>query len=174
MSWRDNFEHNSIWSVAETVDAFLSDLAGQGSSPENDRLQMLRALIARVLAQRADPNITITARSLGLVTERLEEIRNLFPDINAAFKPVRASNGHTQPLFDQVANEVRSWPQSGMGELSEMAYRANQMEQSTLEVLAGTRGRLEELDRQAARIQDQLQKGPSDQAREIARRAEGR
>jgi hypothetical protein len=169
MSWIDDFEHNSIWSEAETVDIFLSELAGQGANHENDRLQMLRELIARVLAQRADPNITITARSLGLVAQKLGEIRNSFPDINVAFKPERVSSGHASPLFDQIANEVRSWPQTGTGELSEMAYRANQMEQSTSEVLARARGRLEELDRQAARIQEQLQKGPSDQAREIMR-----
>lgn len=150
MSWQSDFEASNVWAAAEAVQERLAGAVGEGELAATETgVGQVRDLAARVLAQREDPDITITTRSLGTVANLLTEIHQGLPNLaQAAFKPYRAGNMNKLPRFDQIADEVRSWPQSGKGKLTGLSNQVAALDALSSVALDAVQDRVDRLQAQ--------------------------
>jgi hypothetical protein len=171
MSWQEDFDSAPVWASAAFVDEQLATLVhGQRIDPMDGQVERLRALVARVMVQRGDPDITITPHSLQVVDRLLREIMEVLPDVaEAAFKSRRRGSVTTPSRFDQIVEEVRHWPQSSSGKIAGLSQILANAEASTARMVAQVRSQYLDLDQQASVLREQLREGPSAQAVEATR-----
>ncbi|MFD6029240.1 hypothetical protein ACFWE5_00890 [Cellulosimicrobium funkei] len=125
MGWIDDYKSHALWGMLDEVRSVLEHY----SSPEffdvdDPRPEMLRALLARLKGMQDAPDITITQRSLGAMSELLTELLSYLPDLNPIFAPFRRS----EPLFDDIARLLGSWPQPGSARLTGLGSQLSNLD----------------------------------------------
>lgn len=173
MSWRVEFEADGVWAVAGSVRDRIADAirSGELSANETD-VERVRELVARVLAQRDDPFVTITGRSLGKVADALQQIFLGLPEIAVAFAARRNAGAAGLPMFDIIANEVRTWPQSGKGKLSGLGNQVAALEATTVAELNHVHEELDALRATIRSVDTEIQRSTAAQINEVSNAVE--
>lgn len=123
-SWQDKHRNHALW---ETTRETLAELEASYSEDDHEdfRYWKLKDLLAYVLGFEDTPHPTITELSLQYAHDRIEQIGSGVADRSAAFQ---SPSGANSSQFQQLAAQVRSWPQPGAGRLTGLGRQVESLE----------------------------------------------
>lgn len=126
MSWEDDHREDGLWAVVEEAQSVLEEnVRTEELDTSDSRVQRLRSILSVLIGHRDHPDVLITPSARKNVGKVVESITSQLPGIEGIYK---APAGGTVSKFEELARNLRSWPQRGSVKLVGLTQQVQHLE----------------------------------------------
>lgn len=154
MSWEDDHREDGLWARVEEAQGVLEEhVRAEALDTSDARVQQLRAILSILIGYRDHPDVLITPVARKNTGKVVETITSQLPGIEGIYKPPA---GGTVSKFEELARNLRSWPQRGSVKLVGLTQQVQQLDSTLAGFKESASRNMEELMKEGESAADTL------------------